>query len=154
MSQPVLHFQMLTQCFMLGKIIWGYLPWKLWQKCHHPGSAMAPWSIVSQRLHPCKATLTQKSCRPLCSEWWFCRDSSSPDINQQAVCIHGRKLSNLPDINSDHVLTVGLLDHIVDGVAAHKRYVDVVPRYQVCVVVVYRVYEHDVCIIRGLRKEN
>lgn len=80
---------MLTQCFMLGRIIRGYSPWKLWQKCHRPGSAMAPWSIVSRRLRPCRVTLTQKSCRPLCSEWWFCRDSSSPDINQHAVRIHG-----------------------------------------------------------------
>lgn len=63
------------------------------------------------------------------------------------------KLSNLPDINSDHVLTIGLLDHVVDGVAADKRYVDVVPRYHVCIVVVYRVYEHDVRVIRGLRTE-
>lgn len=63
------------------------------------------------------------------------------------------KPSNLPDINSDHILTVGLLDHVVDGVAADKCYVDVVPRYHVGVVVVYRVYEHDVCVIRGLRKE-
>lgn len=57
------------------------------------------------------------------------------------------KLSNIPDINFDHVLAVGLLDHVVDGVAADKRYVDVVPRYHVCVVVVYGVYEHDVCVI-------
>lgn len=74
---------------MLGQIIWVYLPWKFWQKYHRPGSVMAPWSIVSQRLHPCKATLTQKSCRPQCSEWWFCRDGSSPNINQHTVRIHG-----------------------------------------------------------------
>lgn len=63
------------------------------------------------------------------------------------------KPSNLPDINSDHILAVGLLDHVVDGVAADKRYVDVVPRYHVGVVVVYCVYEHDVRVIRGLRRE-
>lgn len=63
-------------------------------------------------------------------------------------------MSGLPDINSDHVLPVGLLDHVVDGVAADKRYVDVVPRYHACVVVVDGVYEHDVRIIRGLRKES
>lgn len=74
---------------MLGQIIWVYLPWKFWQKYHRPGSVMAQWSIVSQRLHPCKATLTQKNCRPLCSEWWFCRDGSSPNIKQHTVRIHG-----------------------------------------------------------------
>lgn len=56
-------------------------------------------------------------------------------------------MANVPDINSDHVFTIGLLDHVVDGVSADKCYVDVVPRDYVCVVVVYGVYEHDVCII-------
>lgn len=26
----------------------------------------------------------------------------------------------LPDVHSDHVFVVGLLDHVVDGVAAHE----------------------------------
>lgn len=64
------------------------------------------------------------------------------------------KNKHLPDINSNHVFTVGLLDHVVDGVAAYKRYVDIVPGYNIRIVVVYSVYEHDVRIIRGLRRET
>lgn len=59
----------------------------------------------------------------------------------------------IPDINSNHVFTVGLLNHVVDGVAAYKSYVDIVPRYNICSIVVYSVYEHDVCIIGGLTRE-
>lgn len=64
------------------------------------------------------------------------------------------KNKHLPDVNSNHVFTVGLLDHVVDGVATYKRYVDIVPRYNIRIVVVYSVYEHDVRIIRGLRRET
>lgn len=70
------------------------------------------------------------------------------------MVLSSNKLSDTPGVNSDHVLPVGLPDHVVDGVAAHKRYVDVLPGYHVCVVVVDGVYEHNVCIIRGLRKER
>lgn len=70
------------------------------------------------------------------------------------MVLSSNKLSDLPDIHPDHVLAVGLLDQVVDGVAAHEGDVDVVPRYHVCVVVVYGVYEHDVCVVRGLRKES
>lgn len=55
--------------------------------------------------------------------------------------------THVPDVHSDHVFTVGLLHHVVYGVAAHKRYVDVVSCYDVRIVVVYGVYEHDVCVI-------
>ena len=55
--------------------------------------------------------------------------------------------THLPDIHPDHVFTIWLLDHVVDGVAAHKCYVDIVSCYNVGIIVVYGVYEHDVCII-------
>lgn len=35
----------------------------------------------------------------------------------------------LPDVHSDHVFSVGLLDHVVDGITAHKRDVYVVSGY-------------------------
>lgn len=39
------------------------------------------------------------------------------------------EIKRQPDIDSDHVLPVGLLHHVVDGIAANKRDVDVVPGY-------------------------
>lgn len=60
----------------------------------------------------------------------------------------------MPDVDSDHVFSVGLLHHVVDGVAANEGDVDVVPRYNICVVVVYGVYEHDVRVVRGLNRER
>lgn len=61
---------------------------------------------------------------------------------------------HLLNINSDHVFSVWLLDRVVDGVAAHKCYVDVVSCYDVWIVVVYSVYEHDVRVIWCLRRER
>lgn len=51
---------------------------------------------------------------------------------------------HLPDVHYDHVFTVGLLNHVIDGVAAHKCYINVVSGYNIGMVVVYGVYEHDV----------
>lgn len=65
-----------------------------------------------------------------------------------------KKRKHLPDVHSDHVFSVGLLDHVVDGVAARKCYVDVVSCDNIWVVVVYGVYEHDVCVIWGLWREH
>lgn len=53
-----------------------HLPWKLSQRCRPPASATARWSIGPQRLHLCTATLTLKSSRPQCSEWWFCGENT------------------------------------------------------------------------------
>lgn len=41
------------------------------------------------------------------------------------------RFKHIPDVNSYHVFTVGLLNHVVDGVAADKRYIDVVSRYDI-----------------------
>lgn len=46
--------------------------------------------------------------------------------NHSPVGEKSEKKKHLPDVYSDHVFSVGLLDHVVDGVAARKCYVDVV----------------------------
>lgn len=57
-----------------------------------------------------------------------------------------------PDIHANHVFPVGLLHHVVDGVAAHKGDVDVIPGDDAGVVVVYGVDEEDVSGVRRLKK--
>lgn len=57
------------------------------------------------------------------------------------------KRQQVPDFHSNQVFTMGLLNHVADGVAAHKGYVDVVSCNNIQNVVAYGVNEHDVCII-------
>lgn len=58
---------------------------------------------------------------------------------------------NSPDVHSDHIFSVRLLDHVVCGVAASKSNVDIASSDDICFIIVNGVGEHNVRIIRCLQ---
>lgn len=57
---------------------------------------------------------------------------------------------NSPDVHSNHIFSVRLLDHVVCRVATSKCNVDIASSDDVCFIIVNGVGEHDVCLIRCL----
>lgn len=63
-------------------------------------------------------------------------------------------IKNSPDIHSDHIFSIRLLDHVICRVATSKSNVDVTSSDDVCFIIVNGVGEHDVSLIRCLRKKK